>query len=158
MKIIPLTNGGECLVDDADFEFVSQWRWRKLPSGHVYRSESIRKSIGSWTKRAHYLHRVLMDAPKGMLVDHEDLNPLNNQRSNLRLATKSQNNANSEPRKNNPSGYKGVYPYFKRWRAQIKTSGKTINLGHYDTPIEASEAYGRAALQIYGEFARCPHI
>lgn len=90
------------------------------------------------------------------MVDHRDTNGLNNAWSNLRAATKSQNNANTRTAKNNKAGVKGVMrdKHGRRWVAQIKPGGKSMHLGTFDTQEEASAAYGAAAAKFFGEFAR----
>jgi hypothetical protein len=92
--------------------------------------------------------------PEGML-DHIDGNRTNNVFSNLRLASGSQNNANSKRQNSNTSGYKGVcwHVVCNKWVAQIKKDGKQRYLGSFDCPKEAHEAYKRAALELHGEFA-----
>lgn len=90
-----------------------------------------------------------------MLVDHIDGDPHNNRISNLRLATKSQNNWNSSKRKDNKTGFKGVSIRENgRFRAKIAAHGKVYSLGVYETPEEAHEIYELAAHLLHGEFAR----
>jgi hypothetical protein len=98
-----------------------------------------------------------MDAPADLEVDHINHNGLDNRRSNLRLATPSQNNANQRPRQDArlTSKYKGVY-YDKsrgRWAATIHVDGRTRGLGRYDTEDAAAAAYDHAAAEVWGEFA-----
>lgn len=92
---------------------------------------------------------------KGELVDHIDRDGLNNRRSNLRLATTSQNMQNRPRQKNNSSGYKGVTFHKKRgeWRAKISVNGVTNNLGIFSSPEAAARAYDAAAREHFGEFA-----
>ena len=99
------------------------------------------------------MHRVILDAPAGMMCDHIDMNGLNNQRGNLRFATHSQNSCNRK----HPGGlspFKGVFPRNEKWRAYIKTNQKMIHLGTFDTERDAAIAYNTAAIQYHGEFAR----
>lgn len=88
-------------------------------------------------------------------VDHYDKNRSNNAIKNLREATESQNIANSKVRKDNTSGYKGVYFYkaSKKWKAQIQANKIKIHLGYFNTPQEAHAAYCKAAQELFGEFA-----
>jgi hypothetical protein len=97
-----------------------------------------------------------MNAPRGLLVDHRNTNGLDNRRSNLRLATYSQNNCNKAKRKNTSSRYVGVCfnKQLKRWGAYIKPQGKKIFLGYFDNEIDAAHAYDAAARKYHGEFAR----
>lgn len=108
------------------------------------------------------MHRVILErmiAPlkleKGQEVDHIDGNGLNNQRSNLRRATPSQNGANKGKKSNNTSGYKGVYyhPLSGLWAARVQFNKKVYSAGYFKTPEEAHEAYKIKAKEIHGEFA-----
>lgn len=92
-------------------------------------------------------------------IDHIDCDPLNNRISNLRLASRLQNTINRKKHKNNSSGFKGVCmdPYRSKsnpWRARIIVNKKTINLGMFPSPEDAHEAYKKAAVKYFGEFAR----
>jgi hypothetical protein len=87
-------------------------------------------------------------------VDHIDGNRANNAWSNLRLASRSQNIANSGLRVTNTTGFKGVFKARKKFNAKITVNYKSVNLGNFDTKEEASAAYKRAAQAAFGEFAR----
>lgn len=90
------------------------------------------------------------------LVDHDDLDGVNNRWSNIRHATKSQNAANSRLSNVNSTGFKGVSfcRSTNRYRADIRVDGKSINLGRFDSPETAHAAYVSAAVQHFGEYAR----
>jgi hypothetical protein len=150
---LPLSNcSAFTLVDDADFLFLSQWAWRRSTKGYVVRSETING------KRVYMnLHRVIMNAPRGLYVDHIDNDKLNNTRSNLRLCTQSQNQANRRLHKNNSSGFKGVTRRGNRWHARIWVQEKQIHLGYHDKAYQASMLYDHAARRFFGEFARLNH-
>ena len=104
--------------------------------------------------RGIYMHNVILGKPPvGFVTDHADRNGLNNQRSNLRFATKSQNGHNK--RATGRSGIKGVYATrskFKPWEAEIMHFGKTIRLGRFRTALEAKEAYNKKGLELYGSY------
>jgi len=102
------------------------------------------------------MHREIIDAPSEMKVDHIDNNGLNNRRSNLRLATVTQNNANTGLRRNNKSGHKGVFwnRQMKKWQAQIRFENKCFHLGYFTDVGLAAEAYADAAQRLFGEFSR----
>ena len=94
--------------------------------------------------------------PTGMVVDHKDCDPMNNEISNLRIATNGQNSANAKLRCDNSSGFKGVSWFSKRQKfvAQISINGKNSVIGCFNNPTEAAEAYDNAAREAFGEFAR----
>ncbi len=153
MKTIPLTQGKVALVDDADYEWLSQWRWcaHKNSRSNVFYAVRGKRVI---------MHKEIMGpspAP-GLVVDHWDLDGCNNQRANLRWATLSQQRQNTRAFKNNKSGFKGVCPAAgcrpeHPWMAQIKIAGKSLYLGLYPTPELAAAAYNAAARKHFGEFA-----
>jgi AP2 domain. len=154
---IPLTQGHVALIDDEDYELVSQYKWcaRWSPGMRSYYAvTNIRKPDG---KRIHLqMHRLITNAQKGEVVDHINHNTLDNRKSELRLCTHSQNLHNQGRNSKNTSGYKGVHWYkrYKKWQAQIKLNGKKIHLGYFSTPEEAHAAYCKAALELHGEFAK----
>lgn len=91
-----------------------------------------------------------------LFVDHKDGDKSNNVLTNLRLATRSQNNANARLRKDSSSGFKGVsyVPRLGKFRAYTRENGKHKHIGVYNTAEAAHEAYLRASKERYGEFAR----
>lgn len=149
------TPGMYAVIDRADRELVSDesWHCHKPHSGSLYVRRSARRN-GRKENESLYLHKVLLgDAADGLDVDHIDRNGLNNSRSNLRVATRSQNLANRGKTRANTSGYKGVFARGRRWLAQIKVNGEAIRLGTYETREEAARAYDKGALKFFGEFA-----
>jgi hypothetical protein len=109
---------------------------------------------------AHRLAWIYIYGPTigGGEIDHIDGNPSNNAISNLRLATSRQQKRNKKVQSNNRSGLKGAYYHAahkgKKWRTQINVDGKLIFLGYFHTAEEAHAAYGVAAEEHFGEFAR----
>jgi hypothetical protein len=101
------------------------------------------------------MHRLIVGLSNDdkRVVDHIDGNPLNNQRSNLRVCAPSQNIKNQRLRTDSTSGLKGVSKYQGYWRARIQVDGKRINLGNFSTREEAHAAYCLAARQFHREFA-----
>lgn len=106
------------------------------------------------------LHKLIMNAPPELVVDHVDGNKLDNRRQNLRVCTSSQNTFNQCVRANNTSGYKGVHwkKQNKIWVAYIHKNNQRIHLGHFGTAELAAEAYNEAAIKYHGEFARLNKI
>lgn len=151
MKIIPLTQGKTCSVDDADYRWLSRFRWFAAFDGYNWYAVTKLngKSVG--------MHRLLcaISDPK-IKVDHHDHNGLNNQRENLRVCTHQQNSRNMGlRRKLNKSGYKGVSWKKKnnKWVAQIKVGPEVRYLGLFSDPRDAALAYDRVAIAEFGDFA-----
>lgn len=107
------------------------------------------------------MHRAIMNPPKGMHIDHIDMDTLNNQRSNLRVCTHQENLRNRESAKGSSSKYKGVCWDKSRhkWFASIKMDvGKQLNLGRYDSELTAADAYNQKAQELFGDFARLNNL
>lgn len=142
------------MVDDEDFESLSNYRWYAAKSKYVYYARR-----GIWTGSKMVLlsmHRTIMKAQPGQVVDHKDGNTLNNQKSNLRFCTYVQNNANRISKRGSGSIYKGVHWHkgSEAWRANIGVNKKQLALGSFQTEEDAARAYNTAAASIYGEFAK----
>lgn len=144
------------MVDDEDYEYLSQFKWYAHRSHHrIYARRNLTTSSG---QRNIKMHQVIMGTTALQEVDHEDGNGLNNQRYNLRIATHRQNAQNSRRPQNNTSGYKGVSwrKDTQNWGAIISLpDGKRRRLGSFMTALEAAYAYDAAAREYFGEFARC---
>lgn len=125
MKEIKLTRGYVTVVDDEDYEWLSKYKWHVMTNGeHSYAVRQV-------DKKYIFMHRLILGAEgRDNLVDHKDLDGLNNQRSNLRLATHSQNNSNRRDRGNKSSKYHGVswHKKDKTWQAQISYNWKKFGL------------------------------
>lgn len=156
-KEIELTQDKVALVDDEDFEWLSQWKWHAYWDGHNWYAKRAERMISNGRRqRTVNMHRTIMNVSQSDKVDHVDGNGLNNQRHNLRVATHQQNVCNRSLYCNNSSGYKGVgwHKQHQKWHAKIQNNGKRIHLGYFDTALEAARAYDEAAKDIHGEFAR----
>lgn len=151
-------------IDIEDYNWLNSYKWYCSPNGYAI----CRITSDGWAKNIP-MHRMIMQDPKGIMVDHIDGNGLNNRRENLRLATAVENGRNKRISVNHSkrkSNYKGVH-YFKRdnkWKAAIWTGGqrriggKCIHLGFFWTEKEAAIAYNEAATKYHGEFANLNKI
>jgi hypothetical protein len=150
-KEIQLTQGKVALVDDADFDWLNQWKW----TAHKDRFDKWYARRLQWTGviyKTIYMHRLILNASKGAEVDHKDGDGLHNCRRNLRESTHKQNSANQKAKSN--TGYKGVIlERGGRYSAHIYVNRKHITLGRFNNPIDAARAYDEAARKNFGEFA-----
>ncbi len=146
-RYIPLTRGLWAVVDAADFERINKHRWYASPSGggRMYARRNTKKGTI-------LMHREIMHAPKGKVVDHHDRNGLNNRPDNLRICTAAQNEYNKPPR-GKRSRFKGVYPDGDKWYSMIKHKGVTHYCGRFDDEVEAAKARDRKARELEGEYA-----
>lgn len=156
LAFIPLTKGYEAVIDAVDAWLVAGCDWYALVAPHtVYAIRRAKKSEET-PGRTIYMHRVLMNAADGVETDHISCDGLDNRRSNLRLATASQNQHNKRAPKNNTSGLKGVswHSRSRKWRARICLNKKTKHLGEFDSREEAFAVYASACSMLHGEFGR----
>ena len=137
------------LIDEEDWEKISEYRW------FVWSGRTNNTLYARVSNENTYMHRIILNAPKGTMVDHINGNGLDNRKENLRLCTTRENNANQKKNRNNSSGYKGVAKASNcsKWRAYIRVDYKQIHLGNHNTPEEAARAYDAAAKKHFGEYA-----
>lgn len=147
MPEISLTRGKVAFADAADMDLLSNYKW----SFNGRYAQAVDRQSGKVVK----MHRVIMQPPANLEVDHINGNMLDNRRANLRLATRRQNARNRRLSKDNTSGYKGAqwHAQLGRWQGRIKVNGKFISLGVFDTAEAAGRAYDDAARTYFGEFA-----
>lgn len=144
-RLIALTQGKFAKIDPEMFDRINIGHWRCNRWGYATR-----------TKRSIAMHRLVMNAPKGVEVDHKDGDRLNNRIANLRFANRQQNSNNTRRHKDSTSGAKGV-SWFKRdqcWRAYIVVNYKQIHLGYFSDFEKAKAAYAVAAQKHHGEFCK----
>lgn len=156
MKKIPLTKGEYTLVDDADYEWLNQWKWHLSHYGYADRRQHLPSSRANQKFKMIKMHRLIMDTPDGLHTDHINGNKLDNRRSNLRICTPTQNQQNSKVRSHSKTGIKGVqfaYHDKKKFYARIHVNGKEVHLGTFNDITTASEAYNAAAKKYFGEYA-----
>lgn len=157
MKEIKLTQGKAALVDDADFQWLNQWKWyaQNTKSG-FYAIRRVGHAGGIIC-----MHRLILGLIKPkQKADHKDRDTLNNQRSNLRIATHAENMSNRRVFKNSSSKYLGVH-WFKRdkkWYATITKDNKKQTIGSFSEEDQAALAYNEAAKRLHGEFANLNQI
>lgn len=149
MKTIPLTQGKDTIVDDDDFEYFNQWKWR---------AEKKKGRIENWYAVRHvgrkqiYLHRILLKVPNKMVTDHINGNGLDNRKINLRICTQQQNIMNRR-KTIGVSKFKGVSLSHNKWQAGIKKNKRFFYLGLFIDEKDAAMAYDNKARELFGEFA-----
>lgn len=161
---IPLTKGYTTIIDDCDSDLAqAQYKWKaRLNRGVPY---AVRYSWVNKKKKTVYLHREILERMIGRPLmrqhqtDHIHGLTLDNRRSEIRLATYTQNSHNTGIRKNNTSGYKGVSysAHRKKFCATMQLKGRKLHLGWFDDPAMAHAAYCQAAIKYHGEFANFGH-
>lgn len=151
-KRIPLTQGKYAIVDDCDYEWLSQWKWcAERNRDTFYAQRRVRRPGG--LRLTIRMHRLVANPPPNMMVDHVNRDGLDNRRCNLRVCTHAQNQLNHKRHRTNSSGYRGVLFHRGKWVAKISVNGKPRHLGTFETPEEAARAYDAVAIETRGEFA-----
>lgn len=152
MREIPLTQGQVALVDDEDYERVTQFKWcAQRADAYTYYAIRFRRDTDG-RRRKIAMHQFITGF---LLTDHHNHNGLDNRRDNLRDGTEFRNPANSRKQLNTSSSYKGVSwdKNYRQWQAKICKHRKTQFLGRFDSEIGAAIAYDNAATQLFGEYA-----
>ena len=155
MKEIPLTKGKVALVDDGDFEYLSQWKWaanknRNTFYAYRYGFDKIKNK-----KTGIIMHREILGFPENLEVDHINNNGLDNRKENLRTCSRLQNSQNTIKRDNCKSIFKGVEYHKKtnKFRATVCSRGNKHRSKWFKTELEAASAYDELAKKFFGEFA-----
>jgi len=139
------TKGEEFYFDLEDYDLIKDYCWYKNIGGYIVNQED---------KKITYMHRLVMNCPDDMEIDHEFHDEWDNRKEFLRIVTTSQNQMNRSLQSNNTSGVTGVYwsESCEKWRAQIKINQKQIYLGVFDNFDEAVEVRRQAELDYFGEY------
>lgn len=156
MKEILLSQGKVSLVDDEDFTRLNDFKWFVIQYGRNWYAGRKTPNINGKQKQIR-MHREVINALPGVMVDHKDGNGLNNCKENLRFCNRQQNGFNiRHPRKDNKLGVKGVswHKRDKRFQAQIGINGKVLFLGYFTVLADADQAYRVAELKYFREFTR----
>lgn len=150
--VVKIVRGREVLISKEDETLFNGRPWHFDHKGYLVNSTYDKNLVTGRISTARF-HRLVMEAQSGQIIDHANGNKLDNRRSNLRLATNSQNAANMKKGKRSKTGFKGVdfVPAF--YKARIRVNGRLIRLGNFDTAEEAALAYNEAAKLHFGEYA-----
>ncbi len=155
MKYMPSTKGQTIKVCDCHYDKVKHWKWSAFKSKTSDTYCAVRRERRDGKQITYLMHRFIMDCPPGMLTDHEDGDGMNNDCSNLRNCTRSQNNSNQHrAKKGSISGHKGIYWHkgAKKWCAEVNVNKKKYYLGLFKNKLDAVEAYNAKAKELHGEF------
>ena len=150
MKYILLSGkrgkGIKVTVDDEDFEELNKHRWHLSYYGYARTGINHEKVM---------MHRLILGAKKGQLVDHTNRDTLDNRKTNIMICTKKQNQTNQKLRIDNTSGYKGVswHKISSKWKAEISHLGEGIHLGLFRTKKDAAKAYNEAVFKYHDKYA-----
>lgn len=142
-------------MDDEDYEWLNEYKWHIDAYGYAGAAIKINNK---WVKKI--MHRLLINTPNGMEIDHIDNNGLNNQKSNLRIVTHHQNIMNKSKRKNGSSIFRGVgwCKAANKWQARISLNKKEHYIGIFKNEKDAAKAYNERAIELFGEYANLNEV
>lgn len=159
---ISLSEEYTALIDEEDAVKVLPHRWHASVS--IRAGEEKVYAITVINKKTVYMHRLILDAPQNLQVDHKDNNGLNNLRENLRLATVSQQAGNTRS-KGGSSKFKGVYWHSQRgypgkglWAAVLNLPGGKVIKKYFHSEDDAARKYNEMAIEHFGEFAKLNEV
>ena len=137
---------GTAIIDSGDVGKCSKLKWRKNDNGYVVTG---RGSDG------YRLHNFVLDREADLMTvsDHINRNPMDCRKVNLRVCSRTENNANVGLRKDNSTGFRGIYKRKERWSASVICKRTIHRAGVFDSKEEAAMAYDIKAKELFGEFA-----
>lgn len=148
----------EAILDFADYEKIKDKKWyaaykKNADKYYVQHTNYLGTINGKAKYKLIYLHRYIMDEPKGLVIDHKNRNPLDNRRDNLVIKTSRKNLVNrcDNGNKNNTSGYRNVSWVNGKWIVQLQINGKNTRLGSFDDVHEAGKFASVMRLKYYGK-------
>lgn len=136
-------------IDAEDYDALARYKW-------IISKEGKRRYAVTFLAPRTRMHRIILKASPGQIIDHKNGNGLDNRKSNLRFCTHTQNMRNRAKSTTNKVGFKGVSWSKARgkFEAQITVDRKIKHLGFYECPFKAARAYDAAAIEFHGEFAK----
>ncbi len=143
MKKLPLTDNMYAMVDNNDYVLLSKHKWAARKDCRNF--YAYRRVITKGKRRLVLMHRLIMNPPKNMQVDHINGNGLDNRRKNLRICTQSENQQNSY--KHRAGRLLGTHRVFinggkyKYWQAATTIKRKQVYIGSAKTEKEAHQLY-----------------
>ncbi len=154
MKLIAISKGLHTMIDDDILDIFPTLKWQAMYDRHTkkYYARCHQRIDGK--DKTVLIHRIIMGAKKGEIVDHINGDTLDNRKCNLRLCTNAENCRNKKIHFDNTSGYKGIRKHENRWQAKITKDYKDYFLGEFKEAKDAALAYNEGAKKMFGEFAR----
>ncbi len=149
-------NGQEFIikVDAEDFEALSQFNWYITSRG--YAARKALNDIGKWSMV--FMHRLIMNCPSDLYIDHINHDQLDNRKVNLRICKQWENMQNRRTKTSSKSGYRGVYVYpaskINPWAVVVSIQGKQKTLGYFDCPKKAALFYNQEIPKYNPDFYR----
>lgn len=142
--------GKWAIIDKEDFDKIKDYKWSFDQDSHAVTKTKVPHETSL------RMHRLIMDAPKGMVVHHKNHDTLDNRKENLVICTQRQNSKHQFKRKGiHSSQYKGVSwsKTRKKWQCMIKCDYNPITLGLFEIEEDAAKCYDYNAIKLFGEFA-----